>query len=67
MKIEIVPRTDDGTFDLYERHRSGRLDFLSNHPTMDEARSERNSYKRQMSKGETLAFLQDLKQSLNRV
>jgi hypothetical protein len=66
VKIVIVPRTDDGSFDLFERKASGRLDFLSNHPNKDEASKERDSYKQPMSQGETLAFFHDLKQALQR-
>lgn len=58
-------RHDDGTIDLYEVRPSGKLDFLSNHPTMDEARNERDSYNLPMSQGDTLAFFHDLKHAIN--
>jgi hypothetical protein len=65
VKIEIVPRSD-GSFDLFERTPSGKLDFLSNHETKEEAIEERDSYKRPMGCGEVMAFFNDLKQSLKR-
>jgi hypothetical protein len=64
VKIVIVPRSDDGSFDLFERKPSGKLDFLSNHPNKEEALEERESYKQPMGVGDTLAFFNDLKNAL---
>ncbi len=33
----IVRRTDDNTYDIFFKMKNGKLDFVSNHDTYDEA------------------------------
>ena len=52
MHLHIFQRTDDGTFDLFEKLKNGNYLFLSNHDTFDEAEEERDSYFKEVPKEE---------------
>lgn len=64
MKLVIIPRIDDGTFDLFEKLSNGRLDFLSNHESKEEAENEKESYGGPMSQEDSLRMIRQLKHSL---
>ena len=66
MKYEIVSRSDDGTYDLFEKLPNGHLDFLSNHDSIEEAQREMESYGKSMSQADTIRFIQDIKKSLEK-
>lgn len=38
----IVRRTDDDTYDIFFKMKNGKLDFVSNHDTYDEAINDLN-------------------------
>lgn len=64
MKLLIVPRNDDGSYDLFEKLPNGKLDFLSNHDSLKEARLEKDDLESKPSQMETLKFFRDLKQQI---
>lgn len=64
MNLVIIPRKDDGTFDLYEKSSNGKLEFLSNHDTVKEAEQEKKNYHRPMSQEEIMNAVSDMKKSL---
>lgn len=67
MRYRIVPRTDDGTFDLLGTYPDGKVDILGNFDNVEDAKDEIKSLRGHMSQGETLQFLNRLKQSLNNI
>lgn len=40
--FSIIRRTDDNTYDIFYKSKNGKLDFVSNHDTYEEAVQELN-------------------------
>lgn len=66
MKYEIVSRSDDGTYDLFEKLPNGHLDFLSNHDSMEEAQREIKKNRQPMNQADVMRFIADIKKSLDK-
>lgn len=67
MTYKIVPRVDDGTFDLMAKYADGRVDILGNFDTMAEAKEEIQTYKKPMSQAETLQFMRQIKTNIDKI
>lgn len=61
MEYKIVPRQDDGTFDLFWQDAKKELEFLGNFDKLEQAQHEIDKMKKPMSQEETMSFLNDLK------
>ena len=65
VKVVIVPRSDDGTYDLMEKLPNGKVDFIKNCDNLDKAKEERHELMRKPTQAETLQFFSDLKTQLS--
>jgi len=67
MKFEVIKRTDDGTLDLFEKDKSGKLIFLSNHLNQQEVDQELENLSNPLSNSETVQFFDALISNLSKI
>lgn len=65
MDYKIVPRQDDGTYDLFMKKSNGELDFVKNFDKKEKAKSEVGKIRNQMSQHELKTYVNDLVKALN--
>lgn len=63
---KIVPRTDDGTFDVFEQLPNGKLDFVSNHDNLEQAQNEIESMFEPIPQNQLAAYLKDIENTLRK-
>jgi hypothetical protein len=67
MTYKIVPRVDDGTFDLMAKYEDGRVDILGNFDSLEGAKEEIQNMKSPMSQADSLNFMRTLKSNINKI